>query len=535
MCRECGNTRITYDFKLPYRRTAEFALNQILQAEPEYGSASLPCRHEPRMQKVLFVTSEAYPFIKTGGLGDVCGSLPAALQSLGLEVRLLLPGYHDAKIRAGELRPSASVDVPWLGGSVTLLEGKLPGTSVITWFIDYPPAYDRPGNPYLDPHGAPWYDNAPRFALFAHAATALALAKNPHAWQPDIVHCHDWQTGLVPALLASSVDRPATVFTIHNLSYQGLFPYDTFVTLRLPPSLWSPDALEFYGQVSFIKGGLAFADRLTTVSPTYAREIQTPALGYGLDGLLRHRAQRLKGIVNGIDPAEWNPAQDRHLVRPYSERRFSDKLANKLALQQAFGLPRDPNVPLLGMVGRMVEQKGVDLVIAAIPALATLGIQLIALGGGETVYEDAFRAAAEHHPGWLGLSIGYDERLAHWIEAGADMFLMPSRFEPCGLNQLYSLRYGTVPIVHRIGGLADTVVDATPENLKARRATGFTFDTPSTAALISAVRRALAIYGDKRAWRSLAVGGMGQDFTWHRSATEYVAVYRMALDDAQAN
>ncbi len=481
------------------------------------------------MPKILFVASEAHPLIKTGGLGDVAGSLPVALQSLRADVRLLLPAYHDAVARAGKLRTVARCAIENLSAPVRILEGRLPGTKLLVWFADYPPAYDRRGHPYLDAGGRPWPDNAMRYALFADIAVRIALGHANMKWRPDIVHCHDWQTGLVPAWLATEKIRPATVFTVHNLAYQGLFPRETFEALGLPAALWSHEALEFHGQMSFIKGGLVYADCLTTVSPHYAREIQTPEFGGGLDGLLRHRADRLTGILNGIDDAEWNPAQDRLIARNYSPRRLQDKLANKLALQREFGLPEQPGTPLIGMVGRLVHQKGIDLVLETLPGLMHRPVQLVLLGSGEAGYEEALRVQAARYARRLAVRIGYDERLAHLIEAGADMFLMPSRFEPCGLNQLYSQRYGTIPIVRRVGGLADTVIDATKVTLKSGKATGIVFDKARGGALLAAVDRALALLTEKPAWKRMMLAGMRQDFSWRHSAAEYLRLYRQVM------
>jgi starch synthase len=482
------------------------------------------------MHKVLFVASEVHPLIKTGGLADVGGSLPPALAALGCDVRVLMPGYRDAKAAAGTLRSVGEIRLP-RGGTATLLEGTLPGTGVTVWLVDYAPAYDRPGHPYLDARGQPWYDNAPRFALLCRAAAALALGNTAVAWRPDVVHCNDWQTGLTPALLALASARPASVFTIHNLAYQGVFPAGVFSALELPAPLWSADALEFYGQLSFIKGGLAFADRLTTVSPTYAREIQTPENGFGLDGLLKHRADRLSGIVNGIDVDVWDPAKDHYIPEQYSARTPARKQMNKAALQRLCGLPQQSDAPVLGMVGRLVEQKGIDLVLDAWPMLAQQPLQLVVLGSGESAYEDTWRRLRERHPDRLAVRIGYDEALAHYIEAGADMFLMPSRFEPCGLNQMYSQRYGTIPIVRRVGGLADTVVDASPAALADGSATGIAFEPATPGALAQAVRRALALYADKSAWRGLMRNGMRQDFSWEQSARRYREVYALARSD----
>ncbi|MDH5486353.1 MAG: glycogen synthase GlgA [Gammaproteobacteria bacterium] len=480
------------------------------------------------MQKILFVASEAHPLIKTGGLGDIVGSLPAALKSLHADVRLLLPAYRDAVTRAGKFKTIAALNIPGLDSPVNILETNLPGTSVITWLADFPKAYDRPGNPYLDPHGQPWSDNAMRFGLLSHVGAALALGHSRIKWRPDVVHCHDWQTGLVPVLLAREKSRPATIFTIHNLAYQGLFPYQTFTALGLPPDLWSPGALEFHGQLSFIKGGLLFSDQLSTVSPTYALEIQTPEHGCGLDGLLRVRAAHLSGILNGIDFSEWNPTRDPFIDKHYSVRRPKNKAANKLALQKKLGLLQENKMPIIGMVGRLVEQKGIDLMLDTLPALMLRPLQLAVLGSGETTYEEALRQQAVRYAGRFAVHIGYDEQLAHQIEAGADMFLMPSRFEPCGLNQLYSLRYGTIPIVRRVGGLADTVVDATEENIRVGKATGIVFQEAGASALLTSVDRALALWRDRDRWKCLMRAGMRQDFSWHRSAQDYLKLYREA-------
>jgi starch synthase len=479
--------------------------------------------------KILYAASEALPLMKTGGLGDVAGSLPAALRRLGADVRLVLPGYRDALARAPSPRRVAEFDLPAVRGRVRLLETRLPG-GLPAWLVDYPPAYDRPGNPYLAPDGEVWHDNAERFALFARAVAAIALGRAGLDWLPTLVHANDWQTGLVPALLSLEPARPATVFTVHNLAYQGLFPRPVFDRLGLPPEWWHPGALEFHGRLSYMKAGLVYADRLTTVSPGYAREIQTPDFGCGLDGLLRHRSGALHGILNGIDTAEWDPARNPALARPFHAGDLAARRANKRALQDEFGLVPDDDALLLGNIGRMVEQKGIDLAIAALPAILELPAQVAILGTGEARYEQALRDLARRFPGRLAVHVGYDEALAHRIEAGGDAFLMPSRFEPCGLNQLYSLRYGCVPIVHRVGGLADTVIDATPEALAAGTATGVLFDRPSAAALTAAVRRALALYRKPPVWEQLMRTGMAQDYSWEHSARDYLALYESALN-----
>jgi len=477
------------------------------------------------VSKILIVASEAYPLIKTGGLGDVMGSLPSALLALRADVRLLMPGYRDVVAHIGNLKPITSLAIPGLDVPVRIVEGKLPGTRVIIWLVEFDPAYDRPGNPYLDAFGQPWKDNAMRFALLAHAAAVLAMGRSGLSWRPDVVHCHDWQAGLVPVLLSLEPDRPGTVFTIHNLSYQGLFPYETFTALDLPQSLWSPEALEFHGQLSFMKGGIVFADEITTVSPAYAREIQQPAFGDGLDGLLRHRGSHLTGILNGIDDNTWDPANDRYLKQTFSWKSLQNKSANKLALQAELGLPQDASTPLVGMIGRLVEQKGIDLILQLLPELMHRPLQLVLLGSGEAKYETTLKAAAANHADRFIAHIGYDEALAHRIEAGADMFLMPSRFEPCGLNQLYSQRYGTIPIVHRVGGLADTVVDSTVENLDSQKATGIVFQQATVEALRGAVDRALNLWQNPGRWKQLMQTAMRQDFSWQRRANEYLAIY----------
>ncbi len=481
------------------------------------------------MARILFPVSEAYPLMKTGGLGDVAGSLPPALASLGADVRLLMPAYHDTLRRVGKTRVRVRFHVPEHDATVSLRQTVLPGTGVKVWLLDFPPAFDRPGNPYHDEHGHPWADNPYRFALLSRAAAIVARGDAGMKWRADVVHCHDWQTALTVALLAQSPVRPATVFTIHNLAYQGLYPRYVFDALQLPKPLWSVDTLEFYGQMSFIKGGIAFADRVTTVSPRYAQEIQTPAFGHGLEGLLRHRAADLVGIVNGIDDRVWDPKTDPHLRRHYDSHSFARKRGNKTLLQQEFGLAEQADVPLIGLVGRLAEQKGIDLVADALPRMLDRPWQLVVLGTGAAEYEARLRDFAARHGDRVAVRIGYDEALAHRIEAGSDLFLMPSRFEPCGLNQMYSLRYGTVPVVHRVGGLADTVVDADDATLAAGTATGFVFDGATPQELARALDRALSSYADSKVWRKIALCGMKQSFSWRTSAEQYMHQYRAVL------
>lgn len=478
------------------------------------------------MRKILFVASEAYPLMKTGGLADVCGSLPQALAALGEDVRLLMPGYRDTLGRAGALKTIGEIKLSALDAPLRLLETRLPGTRIKVWLIDFAPAYDRPGNPYLNNLGHDWPDNGERFALLARVAVHISQGRARLRWKPDIVHCHDWQAGLVPALLSQETPRPATVFTIHNLAYQGLFSYETFSSLGLPPALWSLSGLEFYGQMSFIKGGIAFADRVTTVSPSYAREIQTLDFGHGLDGLLRHRASVLRGILNGIDTKIWNPQRDEMITARYSmHRAATGKAANKAALQTELGLALEPAVPVLGMVSRLVHQKGIDLFLEALPLLLEKPLQCVILGSGDSAYELALREWAQRYPKQLAVFVGYDEALAHRIIAGADLFLMPSRFEPCGLTQFYSLRYGTVPVARRVGGLNDSVIDVDAATLADDSATGVLFESANSAALVHALTRALELYRQRRTWQALRRAGMRQDFSWRRSASEYRLLY----------
>ena len=482
---------------------------------------------EPTSNRILFATSEAYPLIKTGGLGDVAGSLPRALLGLKQDVRLILPAYADLLARAGRLKSVAEFKVRH--HTIGLLTGTLPGTRVPVLLVDCPELYDRPGNPYLGPDANPWPDNALRYTIFAEAVVQVANNQLGLGWQPDVVHCNDWQTGLIPALLSQQAQRPASVFTIHNLAYQGTFPYQTFQDLGLAHEFWHPDALEYHGQLSFIKGGLVFADRINTVSPSYAQEIQTHEFGYGLDGLLRHRGTALSGIINGIDLKEWNPGTDSFLAENYNRRNLANKAVNKSALQQNLGLDADADALLIGFVGRLVEQKGVDILLDGMKEILSLPVQLAMLGSGEAQFEAALLKVAEKHVGRVAVKIGYSEGLAHQIEAGADVFLMPSRFEPCGLNQMYSMRYGTPPVVRSVGGLADTVNDASDANMSAKTATGFVFSGDQGSDLYKALARASRLYQNKAKWKTLQLTGMSHDFSWQNSALEYLKLYNAAI------
>ena len=474
------------------------------------------------MKTILFVTSEAHPLIKTGGLADVSGSLPKALAGLGVDVRLIMPNYQAIKTTE-EIYYKSTVRVN--NTDVNILETRLPGTQVIVWLVDYPEFFNFPGNPYVDEQGNAWANTAERFALFCRIAVEVAMNRSYLEWTPDIIHCNDWQSGLVPALLSLEASRPATVFTIHNMAYQGIFPKTTEASLNLPKSLWNPDGIEFNGMLSFIKGGLAYADRITTVSPTYAQEIQTADFGYGLEGLLSHRKEVLTGIINGIDANQWNPETDAYISERYNISTLNKKQLNKTALQNKHSLPVDNSIPVIALVSRLVEQKGIDLVLECLPEMLTLPLQFFLLGNGNKSFEQQLSLFAETYPDKIAITIGYDEALAHLLEAGADIFLMPSRFEPCGLNQLYSQRYATVPIVRKTGGLADTVVDTLPETLSKNTATGFVFNEASSGALMETIKRALIVYSQPKTWKQLQTTGMKKDYSWTKSAKEYMALY----------
>lgn len=474
------------------------------------------------MKKILFVSSEAHPLIKTGGLADVSGSLPIALAELGQDVRILIPKYQTLKLENDvEYRCTIRTD----NRDVNIFETRLPDSDVIVWLVDCPEFFDMPGNPYTDEFGNSWKNNASRFSLFCRVAVEISQNRAFLDWKVDIVHCNDWQTGLVPALLTLEPQRPATVFTIHNMAYQGLFPKKTYFDLNLPGQLWNPNDLEFHDMLSFIKGGIACADHITTVSPNYALEIQTIEYGCGLEGLLEHRHNELNGIINGIDTEQWNPETDARIAQNYAINNLAEKAANKAALQKHYALPEDPSIPMIALIGRLVDQKGIDLVIDCLETLAKYSVQFVLLGTGSKGFEHRLKNLSYLFPDKIAVTIGYNEDLAHLIEAGADMFLMPSRFEPCGLNQLYSQRYGTLPIVRRTGGLADTVVDAMPDTIADKTASGFVFDEASVGAMLETIKRALLLYTNKRTWLQLQKNAMRKDFSWRQSAEQYLNLY----------
>lgn len=475
--------------------------------------------------KVLFATSEVAPLIKTGGLADVSGALTGALMGLGVDLRVLVPGYP-AVMEALKTRSKAA-SLPALPGCppATLVASKLP-SGVPLLVIDCA-IYQRAGGPYQDASGHDWPDNDLRFGLLSYVGAILSTPDSPFAWKPDIVHCNDWQTGLTPVYLNFVPGpRARTIMTIHNLAFQGVFPPQTVARLNLPPQAFAMEGVEYYGSLSFLKGGLHFADRITTVSPTYAQEIQLEPLGMGLQGLLSHRRSVLTGILNGIDTDAWDPESDPYIERYYNASRIAAKQDNKRALQLRMGLEDAPDMPLFGIVSRLTHQKGHDVTADIAPELIGLPAQLAVLGSGDAALQQRFQALAAAHPGKIAVQIGFDEGLSHQIEAGADLFLMPSRFEPSGLNQMYSQRYGTPPVVHATGGLRDTVVDADAEALKKKRATGVVFAPLDGPALLAACRRAVDLYRDKKAWRQLQKTGMARDFGWEGRAGQYLELYR---------
>jgi starch synthase len=478
------------------------------------------------------VASEAQPFAKTGGLADVVGALPRALARLGHDVDVVIPRYRG--ITAGTSVGSVTVA---LGGQVGVADvWAVEDSGVRTIFIDYPAYFDRD---YL--YGVAdrdYADNAERFAFFCQAALEWAST----AGRYDVVHAHDWQAGLVPILMQRA-DRgrwpiqPATVFTIHNLAYQGVFDASWLPRLGLGWELMRIDAMEYWGRVSYLKAGIVFSSLVTTVSPQYAKEIQTPELGFGFDGILRARSNDLIGILNGIDYDHWDPARDPNLPEPFDASKLKGKVAAKRKVVETYGLKWNlerRRCALVAMISRMVDQKGFDLLAALANDLPELDATFVVLGTGERRYEDLWRDLAARHRDRIAVRVGFDEALAHLIEGGADIFLMPSRFEPCGLNQMYSLRYGTVPVVRATGGLYDTVedVDAAPAR---RTGTGFTFADYTPAALLATLRRAIRSYGNRPAWRRIQQAGMRRDLSWDASAREYVEIYQRASGGARRN
>ena len=486
--------------------------------------------------RILFASSEAVPFAKTGGLADVSGALPAALARLGHDVKIVMPKYAavDEQRWGFTRRDEVTASLAGRDYRFAVWTGRLPESRAEAILLANDRLFDRLG--LYQENGKDYPDNLERFSAFSRALLELPALLD---WQPDLLHANDWQTALTTVYLrlhrigGAGSAQPATLFTIHNIGYMGLFPAAAFPALGLPQEFFTAETLEFYGKVNLLKAGLTFSTLLTTVSPTYSREIQTPEFGHGLEGVLRSRRPELFGIVNGVDYAQWDPSHDSHLPARYDAKDLRGKARCKRALQQACGLPVKA-VPLIGMITRLTPQKGVDLLLEVLDELMRLELQLVILGAGDPALEQALNEAATRHPQKLAVHLAFDESLAHRIEAGADLFLMPSRYEPCGLNQLYSLRYGTLPIVRRTGGLADTVVDATPSNLAAGRATGFLFEEAGGHALLTSLRLALLLWKDRAVRARMIASAMAADFSWERSARDYLTLYEQALAKARA-
>ena len=479
--------------------------------------------------KILAAASEAYPLVKTGGLADVVGALPRALKPLGINVRTMLPGYPAvlAALGGGEI-VHRYADL--FGGKANLVAGTAGGLDVIV--LDAPHLYSRPGNPYLGPDGKDWPDTAQRSAGFSFAAAEVARG-GIAGYTPDVFHAHDWQAGLVPVYLKfGPAGGPPSVMTVHNIAFQGQFPAALFTSLGLPPAAFAIDTLEYYGTVNFLKGGLQSADAITTVSPSYAQEICTPEFGMGLDGVLRSRRAALSGIVNGIDADVWNPATDGNIAATYDAKSLPRRDLNKRAIEKRFGLEAGDGM-LYCVVSRLTGQKGMDVFAENLDSLVASGARLALLGSGEAAIEQSVLASAEQHKGRIGVVTGYDEALSHLLQAGADAILIPSRFEPCGLTQLYGLRYGCVPVVARTGGLADTIIDANDAALAAGVATGIQFTPVDGPALEAALARSAGIFADRGAWRGMQKQGMKTNLSWTRSAGTYARLYARVARGSQ--
>jgi starch synthase len=475
--------------------------------------------------RVLFAASEVAPLSKTGGLADVAHALPKSLGRLGHDLKVITPAYRGMLDAFRGLRPVGGVELN--GFLLSIWEGSLERGAPPLWLVDCPELYSRVGSLYTNELGQEYPDNAQRFGLFSALVARLALGQAGVAWRPDVVHLNDWHTGLAAPWISAASSRPGVVFTIHNLAYQGNYPATQALALGLPAAWMTPAGLEFHGLLSFMKAGLVYADAITTVSPTYAREIQTPEYGGGMDGVLSPRAGALSGILNGIDDEIWNPATDHHLLRRYGPQDvIAGKRANRRGLQRRLGLEEEDESLLVVYIGRLAHQKGVDLFIEPAAALDRDGMQFAVLAAGDRALEAELANFAATRPGRVAVALRYDEPLAHLMEAGADVLIMPSRFEPCGLNQMYSQRYGTIPVVRRTGGLADTVVDATPAALADGTATGVCFEHADAGAIDWAIGRALALRRDAGTWQALQQNGMRRDFGWSRTAARYVDLYR---------
>lgn len=486
--------------------------------------------------KVLFVASECAPFVKTGGLADVVGAVPKSLQALGVDVKILLPAYPALQdlVRVGK---SVWHSDDLFGGSADLVSVQAEGLDLL--LLNAPHLYDRPGSIYLDETGHDWQDNYLRFGALCHVGSGVGLHGVKLAadnWIPDIVHAHDWQAGLIPVLLKQAkMSAPKSIITIHNIAFQGLFDDEVRHRLGLHDEMFTSECAEYWGKVGFLKGGIALADKVTTVSPNYADELMSAEFGMGLEGLMQARAKDLSGILNGIDLDVWNPANDDALVRKYTSRSLKRKSKNRAAIEKRFGLTPNPNSPLFCVISRLTTQKGLDVLLDALPKLVECGAQLALLGSGDPQLEDGFRRASENYAGSIGVVIGYDEELSHLLQGGSDAILIPSRFEPCGLTQLYGLRYGTLPVVAETGGLSDTVIDATPKTLTSKKATGFTFSPVTLDGLERVILRACDMFAQPEKWLSMQRSAMRYPVGWERSAQTYLNLYEELMADSAAS
>ncbi|TPE52864.1 glycogen synthase GlgA [Maribrevibacterium harenarium] len=474
--------------------------------------------------KILFAASEIHPLLKTGGLADVAGALPLALRQQGADVRLIMPAYRGIVEKLPPAQRTTNLGNPFDVGDLILLETHLPATNTPIFLVQCQSLFEREGGPYLDSFGNDYWDNHIRFAAFSWVCATLAQYGNLYGWQPDILHLNDWQTGFAAAYLKSwKLRHPAIVTTVHNLRYNGSFPLDSFAQTRLSGDVLNLHGMEFYGRYSALKAALCFADAITTVSPTYAQEILTSEYGDGLDSTLRPRQDRLHGILNGVDYDEWSPEKDAHIEQHYNLETLDKKQQNKLALLRESDLPEDLNAPLFAVVSRMTEQKGLDLIPGAMQHALAQGAKLVVLGSGDKWLEQDYLNLAAQYPNQVAVRIGYDESYSHRIQAGADVFMIPSRFEPCGLTQLYALKYGTLPLVRRTGGLADTVFEGGSD------ANGFTFEHANGADLSYAIARCLTLWGDQDAWQQRQRNGMGQDHSWQSKTGAWLQLYRSLM------
>jgi starch synthase len=487
--------------------------------------------------RILFVTPEAFPLIKTGGLADVSGALPAALKELGHDVRILIPGYPAVLRKTINSSYLCTLsNIPNVG-TLDIIIGEMPDTGVTVMAIQSDPLYERASGPYGDENGKDWDDNAIRFGILSYVAAILSSEDSPiKDWTPDLVHCNDWQTGLVPAYMHfMHRDRPKlkqakSIFSMHNLAFQGCYAPEWMGRLNLPSESFQIEGLEYYGQLSFLKAGIFYSDGLSTVSPNYAKEIQTEEYGFGLQGLLAKRGQEIHGILNGLDTQEWDPAADHYLEYHYDDKKMAGKAKVKNALLVKLGLPIHTKIPLLGVVSRLTHQKGLDMLLECAEMLIQRHhCQLAILGSGEKSFEQGFQNLAKRFPEQVSTIIGYNEELSHQMMAGSDIFIMPSRFEPCGLNQMYGLRYGTPPVVSNTGGLADTVVDVNEETLGNKTATGFVMPEVSTYQLLATTSRAITSFHDTRTWKTIQKNGMRQNLDWSNSAQSYIEMYEEIL------